>query len=65
MIKSASAHIEATAHGLVSLSQVQRIFLDQHAVELQRSPERFQCRLLTRVTGIKRGLRDGHASSRG
>ncbi len=40
---------------------MQRIRLDQHAVELQRAQERFQRRVLVRVTGVKRRLRDHHA----
>ena len=39
---------------------MQRIRLDQHALELQRAQQSFQGRALVGFTGIERGLRNRH-----
>ena len=39
---------------------MQRIRLDQHALELQRAEQDFQGRALVGFTGVERGLRDRH-----
>ena len=40
---------------------MQRTYLDQHGIELQRAQQNFQCLAFVGFSGVKRGLRDRHA----